>query len=56
MKTFILYWLDGKQETLTGNSISDAFNRAGYGAGAVRALDYFHEVKDGDHDCNNPKY
>ncbi len=44
MKTFILYWLDGKVETVKGHSIADAFTRAGYGAGAMPALDYFKEV------------
>ena len=43
MKTYILYWLDGKTEEVTGNSISDAFMRAGYGGGALAALDYYKE-------------
>lgn len=38
---FILHWLDGKVEEVEGNSISDAFTRAGYGAGAIRALDWY---------------
>jgi len=45
MKSFILYWLDGKKEQAEGNTIADAFTRAGYGAGAIRALDYFEELK-----------
>lgn len=44
-KTFILHWLDNRTETVYGESISDAFMRAGYGAGALRALDYYEEVK-----------
>lgn len=43
MKTFILHWLDGVDEEVQGNSISDAFTRAGYGGGAIRALDYYEE-------------
>ena len=46
MKTYILHWLDGTTEKIEGNSISDAFTRAGYGAGALRALDYYEEMKD----------
>lgn len=42
-KKFTLYWLDGKKNTVTGFSIADAMNKAGYGAGAVRALDFYDE-------------
>ena len=44
MKTYILHWLSGETEEVTGYSISDAFTRAGYGAGALGALDYYEEV------------
>jgi hypothetical protein len=44
MNQFILHWLDGKTEVIEGNSIEDAFNRAGIGAGALRALDYYEMV------------
>ena len=43
-KTFILHWLDRKEQTIVGTDIKDAFNRAGYGAGAVAAVDYWEEV------------
>ena len=39
-----LHWLHGKTEVVEGKSIADAFSRAGYGQGALRALDYFKEV------------
>ena len=45
MKTFILHWLDGTTQIIHGNTISDAFAKAGYGAGALTALDYYDEVK-----------
>lgn len=45
MKKFKLYWLDGKTEIVAGRDIADAFSRAGYGAGAVRALDYYEPVE-----------
>lgn len=45
MKKFMLYWLDGKSEEVQGESISDAFRRAGYGGGAIQALDWYKEIK-----------
>jgi len=42
--TYRLYWLDGKIEDICGFSISDAFMKAGYGNGALRALDYWKEI------------
>lgn len=43
MKTFTLFWLNGQRETVEGLNPADAMNRAGYGAGAVRALDFYAE-------------
>jgi len=43
MKTFTLFWLDGKSEIVTGDSPADAMNKAGYGNGALRALDFYSE-------------
>ena len=45
-KIFIIHWLDGKVEEISGDNIADAFNKAGYGAGAVAAIDYYEEKKD----------
>ena len=45
VKTFILHWLGGSNETVKGYTISDAFMKAGYGGGAIRALDWYEEVK-----------
>lgn len=45
MAKFKLHWLDGKTEIVIGKIISEAFTLAGYGHGAVKALDFFeHEV------------
>lgn len=41
MSKFILFWLDGKKEVIKGKDIADAFSRAGYGGGALRALDFY---------------
>ena len=38
MKTYILYWLHRKPELIFGNNIEDAFRRAYYTCGAVKAL------------------
>lgn len=40
-KEFTLYWIGGKREVIKGNTIEDAFTKAGYSAGAVRAVDFY---------------
>ena len=40
-ETFCLYWLDGKHEFARGRNAADAITRAGYGAGAMGALDTY---------------
>lgn len=47
MAEYIFHWLDGKDETLAGNTAADALNSAGYGRGALRALDFYEEVSNG---------
>lgn len=41
MNTFVLYWLTGNAEIVQGSDIADAMNKAGYGNGALRALDFY---------------
>lgn len=44
MSKFVLHWLGGKRtDAVEGDDIADAFTRHGYGAGALRALDYYHD-------------
>ena len=43
-KSYIFHWDSGKEERLSGEDAADALNRAGYGRGALAALDYFKEV------------
>lgn len=43
MRKFTLHWLGGKTEEVVGTDIADACRRAGIGAGALPALDYFEE-------------
>lgn len=40
MNTYTFYWLDGTREVLMGESLIDAYRRAGYGNGARGALDF----------------
>lgn len=44
MNRYAFHWLDGKVDIGEGVNVSDAFTRLGYGAGAVRALDYYEVV------------
>lgn len=46
MKNYTFYWLNGKSEKAEGNSLADAFRRAGYGLGALDALDFYSESDD----------
>ena len=46
MKKFRLFWLTGKETDVEGYDIADAFRRAGYGGGALRALDYYKEIRE----------
>jgi hypothetical protein len=41
MKTYTLFWLTGKTEIVKGNTPEEAMTLAGYGGGAVRALDFY---------------
>ena len=45
MKTFRIYWKDGLTQDIEGIDIADAFTRAGYGAGALAAVDWYEEIK-----------
>lgn len=41
MKKFRLYWGNGKTEVVEGSDFANAVTKAGYGAGAMRALDFY---------------
>lgn len=55
MKKFTLYWLTGKSEPVEGKDIADAMNKAGYGQGAVRALDFYSNTHEIEYDWNAGK-
>ena len=40
-KTFTLFWLTGLRQLVRGPDIARAMTSAGYGAGALRALDFY---------------
>ena len=41
MNTYTLYWRTGKRETVQGADPAQAMTLAGYGGGAMRALDFY---------------
>lgn len=47
MKTFLLHWFGTYTETVYGDDIADAMNKAGIGNGALPALDYWEEIENG---------
>lgn len=53
---FAFYFFDGSRELAEGNSIADAFSRAGYGSGAINALDFYKEIPEGVDDVNDWVY
>jgi hypothetical protein len=40
-KKFTLFWMDGKREVVEGDNISHSVICAGYGYGAIAALDFY---------------
>lgn len=43
MRTWVFHWRDGHVEALIGDTAAHALDRAGYGRGALPALDYYEE-------------
>lgn len=56
MNKYTFYWLDGKREVLDGESVAGAFRDAGYGAGAMSALDFTCNGEDDSYDWNGKKW
>lgn len=50
---FTFFWRDGKREVLTGSDPASALNQAGYGNGALRALDFYSKGCDRSYQWNN---
>lgn len=51
-KTFTLYWRTGDRELVQGRSPAEAMTLAGYGGGAIRALDFYANGDDRDYTWN----
>lgn len=49
---FIVYWKHGKSNAIEGDSIADAFTKAGYSAGAVAAIDFYSNTEQPTHVWN----
>ena len=41
MNLYKFHWVGGKVDVMAGGTPEAAFNKLGYGAGAMRALDYY---------------
>jgi hypothetical protein len=46
MPKYILHWKDGKDEIVEGPNIAQACMLAGYGGGAILAMDYHEEIEE----------
>lgn len=54
--TYTLYWLTGKSEKVQGTDIANAMTKAGYGNGALRALDFYSVGQCTDYKWNGSKW
>lgn len=45
MSTYVFHWKNGTTDTLDGDDAVNALNRAGFGPGALTALDYYEQVQ-----------
>lgn len=43
---YAIYWLNGEVSMAEGDDIADACRKRGIGAGAVNAMDFYHEYTD----------
>lgn len=56
MKRYFFYWFDGKVSINSGISPEDAFTRMGYGAGAIRALDFYEQSETQNYTWDKEKH
>jgi len=56
MKTYTIYWLSGSRQVVHGTDYADAFKNAGYGGGAVSAIDFFANGDDHSYEWKNGKW
>lgn len=53
MERFTFYWLTGRRTMCEGATPQDALMRAGYGGGAIRALDFYANGDNHEYDWNH---
>lgn len=51
-QAFTVFWRDGKREVFPGETIADAFNKAGYSVGALGAMDFYSKGDDQSFEWN----
>ena len=56
MKEFTIFWKDGKRDVLKGSDVANAFTRAGYGAGALGAVDFYSNGNDNSYEFDSTAY
>lgn len=53
---YTFYWLTGQREVLSGTNPADALNKAGYGHGALAALDFYSNGEDESYEWINKRW
>lgn len=53
---FTLYWLDGQREVVHGATVAEAMNAQGYGAGVLKALDFYALGEDAKYEWNERRH
>ena len=56
MAKYTFYWLTGKREVLEGTTPEEALNLAGFGQGAIPALDFWATEDNKDYIWNPDKH
>lgn len=52
---YTFYWLTGQREVLEGEKPNEALMLAGYGGGAIRALDFYAEGENDEYEWDEEK-
>ena len=55
INSYTLFWLTGKREIVKGEDPAQAMTLAGYGGGAVRALDFYANGENDEYEWNPDK-
>lgn len=55
-KQYTLYWLDGKRQVVKGPTIAAAVTSAGYGQGAMAAMDFYEHGDNHEYEYLNKRW